>query len=193
MGLLRTAARCDSDADPSEGVMSIELQAYTTEGLLSGQAVADGRLIDLLSSFGTIVLENAMVAPFGGPPQRSDGWTSVDVDDLLVVVAPPETVTPYHAAWHRFAVDAGPYRIRGELPSLPGFDPGRAIARPSGPFILVGRGVVELRDEDFGRVLNPHAYLWLNRYTVEAFSSDLELNFFFPGAISEAGQRAIAG
>ena len=46
--------------------MSIELQAYTTEGLLSGRVVADGRLLDLLSSSGTIVLENALLAPFGG-------------------------------------------------------------------------------------------------------------------------------
>jgi hypothetical protein len=173
--------------------MSIELQAYTTEGLLSGQVVADGRLLDLLSTFETIVLDNAMLAPIGGLPQRATGWTTVEVDDLLVVVAPPETVTPYHAAWHRLMVDCGPYRIRGELPSLPGFDPGRALARPSGSFILIGRGVVELRDEEFGRVLNPHAYLWLNRYAVDAVSSDLDLNFFFPGAISEAAQRAIAG
>lgn len=173
--------------------MSLELEAYTAEGLLTGRVVADGRLLDLLASFGSIVVENAAITPFEGPTRRADGWTSVEVDELLAVVAPPETVTPFHATWHRLEVDLGPYRVRGELPSLPGFDPARALARPSGSFILLGRCVVDVRDASLRGGVNPHGYLWINRYAVDAVSSDLELSFFFPGAISEAAQRAIAG
>jgi hypothetical protein len=173
--------------------MSIELQAYTTEGLLTGRVVADGRLIDLLTSFGSVVVENAALTPFDGPTRRSDGWLTVEVEELLAVVAPVETVVPFHAVWHQLAVDVGPYRVRGELPSLPGFDPARALARPSGMFIMLGHSIVEARDSGKTGSVNPHGYLWLNRYAVDAVSSDLELSFFFPGATSEAAHRAIAG
>jgi len=172
--------------------MSIELQAYTAEGLLSGQIDTEERLLDLLTPFGTIPLDGATLVPFGRPPQRAGGRLTVDADELLAVVAPSETVTPYHAVWNRLIVDVGPYRIRGEMPSLPGFDPGRALARPSGAFLLVGRTIVELRDIGRTSSLSPHGYLWLNRYAVDAVSSDLDLSFFFPGATSEAAHRAIA-
>ena len=92
-------------------------------------------------------------------------------------------------------MDVGPYRVRGELPSLPGFDSWPGASRsPSGSFILIGRAIVELRDSGLRPAcFNPHGYLWLNRYAVDAVSSDLELSFFFPGALGEAAQRAIAG
>ena len=172
--------------------MAVALEAYTTEGLLTGSVVADGRLVDLLAGFSTMIVENGVQTPFQGPPQRTTGWSSVDVDALLAVVAPPETVTPFHAVWHTLAVDIGPYRIYGELPALPGFDPAKALARPTGAFILVGRVTVELRGQGPGPGVNEHAYIWLNRYAVEAVFSDLELGFFFPGALDEAAQHAIA-
>jgi hypothetical protein len=173
--------------------MSIELEAYTAEGLLTGRVVADGRLVDMLTSFASIVVEGAVLTPFDGPPQRADGWSTVEVDELLAVVAPAATVTPFHAAWHGLTVDVGPYRIRGELPSLPGFDPARALARPSGSFIMVGRVMVELRRAGLAAGLDEHDYVWVNRYAVDAVSSDLELGFFFPGAIAHAAPQAIAG
>ena len=173
--------------------MSIELEAYTADGLLTGRVVADGRLMDMLTSFGSVVVEGAVLTPFDGPPQRADGWLTVDVDDLLAVVAPPGTVPPFHAAWHGLTLDLGPYRIRGELPSLPGFDPARALARPSGSFILMGRVRVELRTAGLAAGLNDHSYVWVNRYAVDAVSSDLELGFFFPGAIAPGAQPALAG
>jgi hypothetical protein len=172
--------------------MSIAIEAYTEEGLLTGSVVADGRLVDLLASFSSIVVENAVLTPFQGPPQRADGWSSVDVDDLIAVVATPETVTPFHAVWHDLAVDLGPYRVFGELPAMPGFDPGRALARPSGAFILIGRVTVELRSEGVAAGLNEHPFVWINRYAVDHVESHLELGFFFPGALDAAVRHAIA-
>ena len=98
--------------------------------------MADDRLVDLLAVRDALIVERAVLAPFEGPPQRAGGRASVDVDDLLVVVAPSETVTPFHAVWHSAdRSTSGPYRIRGELPALPGFDPvaraGAADAAPS--------------------------------------------------------------
>jgi hypothetical protein len=78
-------------------------------------------------------------------------------------------------------LDAGPYRIAGELPTQPGFDPGRALARPGGLFILL-RGVrVEIiGHHEAGRVERPHAFV--NRYAVEQVAADIDLGFYFPGA-----------
>jgi hypothetical protein len=172
--------------------MSIPLEAYTAQGLLTGSVVADGRLVDMLSSFSSVLVGSALMSPFEGPTQRSTGWTTVEVDDLLAVVATPETVTPFHAAWHAITVDLGPYRIRGELPALPGFDPAKALARPNGSFILLARVTVELRLEGLDAGHEEHAYLWINRYAVDAVVSDLDLGFFFPGALDPRAQHAIA-
>ena len=179
-----------SNGDPD---LSIQLEAYTAEGVLTGRVVADGRLLDMLTSFASIVIEDAVLAPFEGPPRHADAWSGIDVDDLLAVVPPAATVTLFHAVWHGLTMDVGPYSIRGELPSLPGFDPARALARPSGSFILVGRVAVELRGTGPGVVLKAHDHIWVNRYAVDSVSSDLELGFFFPGAIAEAARQAKAG
>ena len=173
--------------------MGIDFEAYTAEGLLSGSVVADGRLVDLIASFSSIVVENAVLAPFDGPPQRADGWSSVEVDELLVVIAPRETVTPFHAVWHDVDLTVGPYLVRGQLPALPGFDPSRALARPTGAFILLGRAQVELQATGLSGGVNDHAYVWVNRYAVSAVKSDLELGFFFPGALEAAAQGSAAG
>jgi hypothetical protein len=172
--------------------MSIALEAYTTEGLLTGSVVVDGRLVDLLASFSSVVVENPVLVPFDGPPQRTGGWASVDVDDLLGVVASPDTIIPFHANWHAIRVELGPFRICGELPALPGFDPSRALARPSGAFILLGHVTVELIADGPNAGLNAHPYVWINRYAVDTVVSQLELGFFFPGALDSSARVAAA-
>jgi hypothetical protein len=172
--------------------MPIALEAYTADGLLTGSAVGDGRLVDLLAGDAPVIIDSALVSPFDGPPQPSVGWSSIEVDDLLAVVASPETVTPHHAVWHAITVDLGPFRVRGELPAQPGFDPARALARPTGGFILLGQATVELRSEGPAGGYNEHQYIWINRYAVDAVQSDLELGFFFPGAMDPRPQHAIA-
>ncbi len=46
---------------------------------------------------------------------------------------------PVHPAWHDVILRAGPYLITGQMPTMPGFDPARALARPTGTFVLLGR------------------------------------------------------
>jgi hypothetical protein len=66
---------------------------------------------------------------------------------------------------------------------LPGFDPARALARPTGSFVLLGDVRIGLggRPDDG---VDVHPLAWVNRYTVDRIESDLELGFFFPGAES---------
>lgn len=172
--------------------MPIALEAYTAEGLLTGSVPADGRLVDLLAESSDVTLGGAALDPFDGPQQRVDGWARVDADELLAVVAAPDTVTPFHATWHPIAIDVGPYRICGELPSMPGFDPARALARPSGAFVLLGHVTVEVRGAGANEGSAAHPWLWVNRYAVDAVTSQIELGFFFPGAAETRAPVTIA-
>ncbi len=172
--------------------MSIALEAYTAEGLLTGAVAGTGRLSDLLATETAASVENAVIRPFEGLPRRVAGSLTVELDDLMVVVVSPETVTPVHAVWHPVSLDLGPYRVRGALPSLPGFDPARALARPSGPFVLLGRVTVELRRGSPAGPAYEHAFALVNRYAVDAVESDISLAFFFPGAHTRSSPPAIA-
>jgi hypothetical protein len=64
---------------------------------------------------------------------------------------------------------------------LPGFDPGRALTRPSGEFLLLRDIRLSVRERpEAGVALGDHALI--NRYTVDRIRADLQLGFFFPGA-----------
>ena len=76
----------------------------------------------------------------------------------------------------------GPFKIAGELPTLPGYDPGRSLTRPGGPFVMLGHVTVGLRDApDAGQA--EHAFAWVNRYAVEAYQADLDLGAWFRARI----------
>jgi hypothetical protein len=88
---------------------------------------------------------------------------------------------PGHAQWHSIDLDTGPYRIEGELSTMPGFDPGRALARPTGQFVLLRDVRITLLGQpDAGEAMCDHALV--NRYTVDRIAADIMLGFFFPGA-----------
>jgi hypothetical protein len=64
---------------------------------------------------------------------------------------------------------------------MPGFDPGRALARPTGEFVLLRDVRIALgRDADGPAVAQAAAVV--NRYVVDRVTADLMLGFFFPGA-----------
>ncbi len=103
------------------------------------------------------------------------------VDDLVAAVLDEELAGPVHAAWHVIRLEAGPYFIEGELPTMPGFDPGRALTRPTGEFVLLRDVRVTLLDRpEAGAASHPQALV--NRYSVDRVGADLMLGFFFPGA-----------
>ncbi len=108
--------------------------------------------------------------------------TALSLDDLCVAVAAPDTNIPGHMAWHSLILHTGPWRVLGDMPTMPGFDPGRALARPTGTFVLlrdVRIGLPDRADAEDG-----HPFAWINRYVVERVEADLELTLFFPGATS---------
>jgi hypothetical protein len=64
---------------------------------------------------------------------------------------------------------------------MPGFDPGRALTRPTGSFVLLRDVAIRLLDQDDAGESN-HGHALVNRYNVDAVEADIMLGFFFPGA-----------
>jgi hypothetical protein len=118
----------------------------------------------------------------GGDPVRR-GALVVSPDEMLVVVLAEPTVT-IHAQWYPIAIDLGPYHVEGRLPTAPGFDPARALARPSGAFVALRDVSISLPGRpDGGAAERPHAHV--NRYAVERVRTNQMLAYFFPGAAFE--------
>jgi|GEM_PF-1160742 len=176
------AGPCEAHVERGS-LMTIAFEAYTAEGIRHGAIDDDGRLGDLLESLEQVTVEAGRLARLDGTEAVHQGATRLEVDDFLIVVAPPELTGPAHSVWHDVRIHSGPYVIEARLPTLPGFDPARALARPSGSFVLLGEVHIGLGGHlDDGVDIHPLA--WVNRYAVDRIESDLELGFFFPGAES---------
>ena len=168
-----------------------QVEAFTAEGIVSGAIARPDGLRDDLEAERPVDLESVTLYPLAGGAPEVRGRVRLPSDDLLLVC--PETQDlPIHATWHAVELDSGPYRIAGELPTLPGFDPGRALARPGGPFVLLRDVLVELLGHpQAGRVKRPHAFV--NRYAVDQVAADIDLGYYFPGArFLTAGRRPLS-
>ena len=161
--------------------MPIRVDAYTNTGMASGWLIGAAHLREALESGRPLELNRVTWQAIENLAPSELGSIALEPDDLIVVVGDDESIIPVHAVWHAVRLEAGIYRIDGELPTMPGFDPGRALTRPTGEFVLLRDVRVELMDRpDVGTVSVPHAFI--NRYTVERVEADLMLGFFFPGA-----------
>jgi hypothetical protein len=165
-----------------------KIEVFTTDGVVSGAVPAPLVLNDGRDEADPIDVERATWYPVaGGSPERHPRM-HLEPDELLVVCEETQEL-PIHASWHDVELEVGPYRITGSLPTLPGFDPGRALTRPGGPFVLIRDVRLELSGHpEGGRVQRAHALV--SRYAVEQVAADLDLGFYFPGAkfLSPAGQ-----
>jgi hypothetical protein len=159
----------------------MRVEAYTATGIVTGTVVAPGHVRGHVEGLTELLVEDSEWLPLDGTPGRKAGDLKLPVDDLLLIVSDELDDVPGHAQWHTIDLDAGPYRIEGELSTMPGFDPGRALARPSGQFVLLRDVRITLLSEpNGGDVRCAHALV--NRYTVDRIAADIMLGFFFPGA-----------
>lgn len=161
--------------------MPIRVEAYTATGVATGVVARSGPVREVLEGATELVIERSQWLPLDGSGERAAGDLLLVVDDLMLVVSDEPDGVPVHAQWHSIELDAGPYRVYGEMPTMPGFDPGRALARPTGEFVLLRDARIGLIDhEDAGEASS--AQLLVNRYTVDRIAADMMLGFFFPGA-----------
>ena len=159
----------------------MRVEAYTATGIATGMVAAPGHVRAHVEGLSELIVEGSEWLPIDGSAARQAGDVKLPVDDLLLLVSDELDDVPGHAQWHAIDLDAGPYRIEGELSTMPGFDPGRALARPSGQFVLLRDVRVTLLSEPTGGDVRC-AHALVNRYTVDRIAADIMLGFFFPGA-----------
>jgi len=169
--------------------MAIRVDAYTSGGMASGILARPGPLRDALEEGGSLPLDGAAWQGLDDAAASAAGSLAIPSDDVLVAVADDDPGVPVHANWHHIQLESGPYTVEGQLATLPGFDPGRALTRPSGEFLMLRdiRLSVRARPEA-GIAMGDHALV--NRYAVERIRADLMLGFFFPGATVDAASSS---
>jgi hypothetical protein len=160
--------------------MSIHVEAYTADGVIRGVVARSGHLRDVLEAGGELPIERATWQAHGSANPSPAGQVDLPIDDLLVAIGDDDPSIPVHASWHRLRVDLPPYVLTGELPTMPGYDPGRALTRPTGTFVVLRDA--ELGTTDAAGQAIGHVVL-VNRYAVERVAADLMLGFYFPGAV----------
>ena len=165
--------------------MAIRVDAYTSWGMASGLLARPGRLRDVLETGGELPLERVAWQPIDDQSPQATGSVTIPADDVLVAVADDDPGIPVHATWHHIQLESGPYDIEGELATMPGFDPGRALTRPTGEFVLLRHVRLSVRARPEAGVSVGHHAL-INRYGVDRITADLMLGFFFPGAAIES-------
>ena len=156
-----------------------QLEIFTPTGVVSGHTPKPGLVAqpDLRSP---VPVELARWYPIDGSKPEHRGSVLVPPDDVLLVYTPEPDIT-LHATWFAITLEIGPYRVRGRMPTPPGFDPARALARPGGAFVALHDATIELMNRrDAG--LADRSLLHVSRYAVESVESLLMLGFFFPGA-----------
>ncbi|MEO8208827.1 MAG: hypothetical protein ABI598_07305 [Chloroflexota bacterium] len=167
------------------------IEAYAATGIVRGAVVEPIMVGTSPEAARPIAVEEATWHPLGTGADEDRGHVRLPIDDVLILWA-DEHDLPIHARWNPVELEIGPYRLTAELPTQPGFDPGRALSRPGGPFIL-------LRDVRIGLVGDPgagqieRAHALVNRYAAERVVADIDLGYYFPGAVFAApvgGQRA---
>jgi hypothetical protein len=162
--------------------MAFRVEIYTSAGMAGGSLARAGTLREALDSSDLLQLDDALWQGLDDPGPRPAGTLDVIVDEVLFAVGDEEPDGPMHAAWHHCVLDSGPYVVEGDLATMPGFDPGRSLARPSGEFVLLRDVRLSVRDRpEGGASIGDHALV--NRYAVERIQADLMLGFFFPGAV----------
>ena len=171
--------------------MPIRVEAYTLGGIVTGVIARPEHLREILEASTELTVEDASSAPLDGSPTAT-AEAQIAIDDLVVAVSDQEHPAPVHAAWHPIRLEAGPWLVEGDLPTLPGFDPGRALTRPTGTFVLLRDVRISLLAQpDAGQ--NTHESVLVNRYSVDRVDADLMLGFFFPGAHITAPVAVLPG
>lgn len=169
--------------------MAVRVEVYTSRGMASGVLARPGTLREALTADPELVLERTAWQAIDEATARSAGTLTFATDDILFAVADEPPGGPLHVAWHQVQLEAGPYELEGDLATMPGFDPGRSLTRPSGEWVLLRDVRLSVRGHpEAGVSVGDHALV--NRYGVERIRADLMLGFFFPGAAIDPTRSA---
>jgi hypothetical protein len=162
--------------------LSIPIDVYTDEAVVRGVVTKPGPIRDRLEVDHGLVLDRAAARALDGGLVTIGRPVELTAEEIDVAAPTGDgTVLAFRSTWHPLRLDVGPYIVEGELPTQPGFDPGRALTRPAGDFVLLRNVRIGLRGRpDVGEAA--HAMALVHRYAVETVESEIGLGFFFPGA-----------
>jgi hypothetical protein len=160
-----------------------QVEIFTPTGVVSGSTARASVGSDAKGAPSPLAVDASRWYPLDGSAPERRGSVTVGTDEILIVILAPPPFS-MHASWYPIELEIGPYRLEARLPVAPGFDPARALARPTGAFVtlrdvsiaLTGRGDAGIAERSYAQV---------NRYAVDRIASSLMLAFFFPGATHE--------
>ena len=168
-----------------------EVEIFTPSGVLAGMTAYTPLTDGGPELYEALLVHAARWYPLDGSSPARRASSSVEPDDMLLVVTPkPELFV--HLSHYPIYLEVGPYRVTAQLPTHPGFDPERALARPGHTFIALADAVIELLDQAEASVAE-REHLHVNRYTVDRVTSPLMLGHFFPGARLQMPEPMLAG
>jgi hypothetical protein len=160
-----------------------QVEVFTPTGVVSGSTARVTVGSDARGAPQPLPVDASRWYPLdGGRPERR-GPVTVSADEILLVILATPSLG-IHASWYPIELDVGPYHLVGRLPTSPGFDPARALARPTGAFVAV-RDVSISLPERLDAGVAERLWAQVNRYAVDRVASNLMLGFFFPGAALE--------
>jgi hypothetical protein len=160
-----------------------QVEIFTPTGVVSGSTPRPTIGSDAKGAAAPLPVDASRWYPLDGTaPERRGSLTVAPDDILLVVLAPPPFSV--HASWYPIELEVGPYRLEARLPVSPGFDPARALARPTGAFVAIRDVAITLTGRNDAGIAE-RSYAQVNRYAVDRIRSNLMLGFFFPGATVE--------
>ena len=160
-----------------------QVEIFTPTGVVSGSTARSTVASDAKGAASPMPVDGSRWYPLDGSEPQRRGSVTVAPDELLVVILAPPPFT-IHASWYPIELEVGPYHLEARLPVSPGFDPARALARPTGAFVALRDVSISLIGRtDAGIAERGHAHV--NRYAVDRIRSNLMLGFFFPGATHE--------
>ena len=161
--------------------MPIQVDAYTTGGMASGRDRARGAPARRPRADRRAALERVRWQPLDGAAAQPAGDSRSPSTTSSSRSTDDEPAIPVHASWHALRLEVGPYVVEGELPTLPGYDPGRALARPTGEFVLLRDVRASARDR--ATRVGRSAATRSSTATASSGSRPTSCSgFFFPGA-----------
>jgi hypothetical protein len=168
-----------------------QVEIFTPTGVVSGATAQEALETDARGAPRALAVDATSWYPLDGSPPEHRGRVTVAADEILVVIL-GEPALPVQGSWYPIELDVGPYHLEAGLPTAPGFDPARALARPGGAYVALRDASISLPDSP-GASVAQRPWIHVNRYAVDRVASDLMLGFFFPGATLDPARDPGAG
>ena len=104
--------------------MSIRVEIYTAGGIAVGVLPRASHLRDALEAGESLRVEAVTWHPLDDTAAGEQAEVVLAPDDIHLATVEESEDLPVHAQWHDIVLDVGPYRVLGQLATMPGFDPG---------------------------------------------------------------------